>query len=119
MRVTRRELGKMALTAIPLARFVETNLWAAINSKINGVQIGAITYSFRTMPDPEDIIRAMARIGLSEVELMSGVTEKLAGLAALPSLGRGGGGGRPGAVPLAGSPGVAPAARSRGCGAVG
>jgi len=47
MRYTRRELGKMALAAIPLARLVETDLWAAINSKINGVQIGAITYSFR------------------------------------------------------------------------
>src|SRR6478672_4438040 len=97
MRYTRRELGKMALAAIPLARLVETELWAAINSKINGVQIGAITYSFRTMPNPEDIIKAMARIGLSEVELMSGDAEKLAGIPALPAFG--GGGGRAGAAP--------------------
>ena len=101
MRYTRRELGKMALAAIPLVKLVETDLWAAINSKINGVQIGAITYSFRTMSNPEDIIKAMALIGLSEVELMSGDAEKLAGIPALPSFrgagaggARGGGGGR-------------------------
>ena len=93
MRYTRRELGKMALAAIPLATLVETDLWAAINSKINGVQIGAITYSFRTMSNPEDIIKAMAQIGLSEVELMSGDAEKLAGIPAVPAFGRGGGGG--------------------------
>jgi sugar phosphate isomerase/epimerase len=90
MRYTRRELGKMALAALPLARFAETSLWAASNSKINGVQIGAITYSFRSMPNPEDIITAMATIGLSEVELMSGDAEKLAGLPAMPNFGRGG-----------------------------
>jgi sugar phosphate isomerase/epimerase len=89
MLYTRRELGKLALAAIPLAGFVETDLWAAINSKINGVQIGAITYSFRTMSNPEDIIKAMAQIGLSEVELMSGDAEKLAGLPAIPNFGRG------------------------------
>jgi len=101
MRYTRRELGKMALAAIPLVKLVETDLRAAINSKINGVQIGAITYSFRTMSNPEDIIKAMALIGLSEVELMSGDAEKLAGIPALPSFrgagaggARGGGGGR-------------------------
>jgi sugar phosphate isomerase/epimerase len=103
MRYTRRELGKMALAAIPLARLVETELWAAINSKVNGVQIGAITYSFRTMPNPDDIIKAMAQIGLSEVELMSGDAEKLAGLPPLPARGgggRAGGGGRGTATPL-------------------
>src|SRR3954467_4551467 len=98
MRYTRRELGKMAIAAIPLARIVESDLWAAINSKINGVQIGAITYSFRTMSNPEDIIKAMAQIGLSEVELMSGDAEKLAGIPALPNFGRGGNG-RGGAAP--------------------
>jgi sugar phosphate isomerase/epimerase len=103
MRYTRREIGKMALAAIPLAKLVETDLWAAINSRIHGVQIGAITYSFRTMPNPEDIIKAMAQIGLSEVELMSGDAEKLAGIPPLPSFGRGGGA-RAGAPPAAASP---------------
>lgn len=93
MRCTRRELGKMALAALPLARLAETSLWAAMNSKINGVQIGAITYSFRSLPNPEAIITAMTQIGLSEVELMSGDAEKLAGLPAVPNFGRGGGGG--------------------------
>jgi sugar phosphate isomerase/epimerase len=82
----------MALAAVPLARLVETGLRAAINSRINGVRIGAITYSFRSMPNPEDIIKAMAQIGLGEVELMSGDAEKLAGIPPLPNFGRGGGG---------------------------
>src|SRR6476646_567808 len=118
MPYTRRELGKMALAAIPLAKLVEIDLWAAINSKINGVQIGAITYSFRTMSNPEDIIKAMAQIGLSEVELMSGDAEKLAGLPPLPNFGRGGGRGGGGArtggpaagAPTAGAPAAAPQA---------
>ena len=94
MLYTRRELGKMALAAIPLARLAEIELWSSINSKINGVQIGAITYSFRSIPNPEEIIKAMAQIGLSEAELMSGDAEKLAGLPAMPNFGRGGGRGR-------------------------
>src|SRR2546430_6355563 len=115
MLYTRRELGKMALAAIPLARLAETNLWAAINSRINGVQIGAITYSFRSMPNPEDIIKAMAQIGLSEVELMSGDAEKLAGIPAVPSFGRGGGAdrGRAAAAPPAAPAAAPPAAGAR------
>src|SRR5439155_10445051 len=104
MLYTRRELGKMALAVFPLARLAEADLWAAINSKINGVQIGAITYSFRSMSNPEDIIKAMAEIGLSETELMSGDAEKLAGIPAVPSFrGAGGGAGRAGAAPVAGA----------------
>ena len=98
MEVTRRDLGKIALASVPLARAFGAK---KIDSKFGGVQIGAITYSFRTMSNPEDIIKAMALIGLSEVELMSGDAEKLAGIPALPSFrgagaggARGGGGGR-------------------------
>ena len=43
---SRRDFGKLALTALPLAGSVA----AAINSKIDGVQIGAQTYSFRDRP---------------------------------------------------------------------
>jgi sugar phosphate isomerase/epimerase len=61
---------------------------AAPNSKIKNVQIGAITYSFRQgVPKPE-IIPDMAKIGLSEVELMSGDAEALAGA---PAVAAGGG----------------------------
>jgi sugar phosphate isomerase/epimerase len=89
MPYTRRDFGKIAIAAVPLARG-----YAAINSKIDGVQIGAITYSFNTIAsDPEAIIKAMAEIGLGEAELMSNHCEGLAGAPAMPSFGRGGGGG--------------------------
>src|SRR6185503_15892175 len=63
---------------------------AAINSRIKGVQFGAITYSFRTIPNPDDIIKAYVTIGLGEMELMSNHAEALAGAPRAP----GGGGGR-------------------------
>ena len=84
MLYTRRELGRLALAALPASLAL-----AAPNSKIKGVQIGAITYSFRQgVPKPE-IIPDMVKIGLSEVELMSGDAEALAGA---PALAQGGGG---------------------------
>src|SRR5262245_5167661 len=80
---SRRDFGKLALAAMPLS------LLAAQNSKSKGVQIGAITYSFRSISDPEAIIKAMAQIGLSETELMSNHAEALAGA---PAAQRGGAG---------------------------
>ena len=87
---SRRDFGKLALAGLPLS--LE---FASVDSKIKGVQIGAITYSFRTIPDPEEIIKAMVRIGLGEVELMSNHAEALAGAppAGFPG-GRGRGGGQ-------------------------
>jgi hypothetical protein len=61
---TRREFGKIALAALPMAR-----AFGAINSKVKGVQLGAITYSFGQMP-LDDIIKAYVNIGLGEMELM-------------------------------------------------
>ena len=75
---------------------------AAQSSKIDGVQIGAITYSFRGSPAqggvlPADMPAAMQKIGLSEVELMSGDAESIAGIPQAPGRGGGGfGGGRGG-----------------------
>ena len=92
LQFTRRDFGKLALAGLPLSL-----AFAQINSKFKGVQIGAITYSFRTMPNPEDIIKAYVTIGLGEMELMSGDAEKLAG-APIPMTGRGGGRG-PGGPP--------------------
>ena len=94
MRYSRREFNRLALTGVP-ALWTIDRLGAAaatINSKIKGVQIGAITYSFRTMPDPNDIIKAFVTVGLGEMELMSGDCEKLAGA---PAAGRGRGGATP------------------------
>jgi sugar phosphate isomerase/epimerase len=92
MEFTRRDLGKIALVSLPLSRAFGAKM---INSKIDGVQIGAITYSFNTIasPDPEAIIKAYAEIGLGEAELMSNHCEGLAGAPAMPNVGRGGGGG--------------------------
>ena len=64
---------------------------AQINSRFRGVQIGAISYSFRSIPANE-IIPAMVKLGLSEVELMSNHCEALAGAPQLGSPGRASGG---------------------------
>jgi sugar phosphate isomerase/epimerase len=102
MRYSRRDFGKLALAGVPAAAmwraFGDTPLLARekINSKINGVTIGAITYSFRSIPDPMDIIKAYTTIGLGEMELMSNHAEALAGM---PSGRGGGGGGRRGTPP--------------------
>ena len=51
------------------------------NSNFNGVQIGAITYSFRSMPSTaEDILKYTVRCGLSSVELMGEAAEQFAGM---------------------------------------
>jgi len=91
MEFTRRDLGKIALASVPLARALVAK---TIDSKFGGVQIGAITYSFNRIasPDPEAIVKAYVEIGLGECELMSNHCEALAGAPAMPAFGRGGGG---------------------------
>ena len=85
MQFTRRDIGRLALAsaAVPLRNAVGAN---TINSKIHGVQIGAITYSFNRIasPDPEAIVRAYPEIGLGECELMSNHCEALAGAPQAP-----------------------------------
>jgi sugar phosphate isomerase/epimerase len=55
------------------------------NSRYGGVQIGAITYSWRSMPSTaEDILRYCAEGGISSVELMGNVAEEFAGIPSLP-----------------------------------
>src|ERR1017187_4365410 len=90
MEYTRRDLGKIALVALPLSRAFGAKM---IDSKMAGVQVAAVTGSFNTIPspDPEAIIRAYAEIGLGEAELMSNPCEALAGAPAMPNFGRGGG----------------------------
>ena len=102
MTFTRRDFGRTALAALPAAKVFGAK---RIDSKIDGVQIGAITYSFNRLasPDPEAIIRAYTDIGFGEAELMSNHCEALAGAPALPNFGRPGGGPRP-TAPAAGAP---------------
>jgi sugar phosphate isomerase/epimerase len=84
---TRRDFGKIALAALPLASAL-----AKINSKVNGVQLGVQTYSFRDLP-PEGIvdavIKAMTEIGLGECEVFASQFEP-----AQPRMGGAGGRGR-------------------------
>src|SRR3954447_25188620 len=81
---SRRDFGKIVLAGLPLSLAL-----ARGDSKISGVQIGAITYSFRTIPSAEDIIKAYKTIGLTEAELMSNHAEQLAGAPAAPPFGGG------------------------------
>ena len=87
MEITRRDMGKIALAALPLSRAFGAKM---IDSKIEGVQIGAITYSFRNIaaPDPQAIVNACVEVGLGEAELMSEHCEALAGAPAMPGYSR-------------------------------
>ncbi len=49
------------------------------DSNFNGVQIGVITYSYRSMPgSTEDLLRYIVQCGISSVELMGGPAEEYA-----------------------------------------
>ena len=51
------------------------------NSKFGGVQVGAITYSWRSMPGTaEDTLKYCLQTGISSIELMSNVAEQYAGI---------------------------------------
>lgn len=63
---TRRDFTKLALAALPLA----ARAAKMIDSKIDGVQLGVQSYSFRDLPINE-AIRAMAADGLGDCELFS------------------------------------------------
>jgi sugar phosphate isomerase/epimerase len=75
MLCTRRDVGKMGLAA-GLAAAFGSKLTAAAkpNSKIHGVQIGTITYSYRSMPDQsaEATLKYVVDSGISAIELMGG-----------------------------------------------
>jgi sugar phosphate isomerase/epimerase len=85
-------LGKLALAAIPASRL----LLAKPNSNFDGVQVGVITYSYRSMPGANDAVALLKYIvdsGISGIELMAPAAEIYAGSPAA-SGGRGPGGGR-------------------------
>src|SRR5579884_3260358 len=75
--MTRRDFGRIA-AAVPAVLNAQST---RPDSRIHGVQIGLMSYSFRELA-VDDIIPSMLRIGLSEVELMSTDAEALAGLTA-------------------------------------
>jgi sugar phosphate isomerase/epimerase len=56
------------------------------NSTFGGVKVGAITYSWRSMPgSAEDILKYCLQTGISTIELMADAAEKYAGLPQSPS----------------------------------
>ncbi len=75
MKLTRRDLGRLGAAAFPAACVA-----AKPDSKFGGVQIGAITYSFRTLPSTAaDIRRYCVELGINSIELMGDVAETYAG----------------------------------------
>jgi sugar phosphate isomerase/epimerase len=105
MAYTRREFGKTALASLPAVALFGGNPVAAFaqakpNSTINGVRIGTITYSYRSMPDQsaEATLRYVVESGISQIELMGGPVNdyamKRTGFTPpAPAGGRAGGGG--------------------------
>ena len=84
MSYTRRDFGKLTLGTLPaallsrsFAAFADTKP----NSVINGVHVGTITYSYRSMPDQsaDAILRYTLASGISAIEFMGGPVEAFAG----------------------------------------
>jgi sugar phosphate isomerase/epimerase len=66
---TRRDIGRLALASLPLSR-----AFAKPDSRVNGVLIGAQSYSFRDRP-LDAAIQGFIDVGLSECELSMGHVE--------------------------------------------
>ena len=87
--VTRRQfigttasiIGATAITPSVLGVPAIISSYSKPNSLINGVQIGAITYSFRSMPDQsaEATLQYLLDSGISAIELMGDPAEEFAG----------------------------------------
>ena len=94
MLYTRRELGKLALAALPASRLLEPAAVLARakpNSNFAGVQIGInVPYSYGSnMMSADDVLSATVKLGVSSVELRSQPVEQFLGVA--PGLLTGGG----------------------------
>lgn len=63
--LSRRAFGKLAVASLPIASGL-----AKINSKIDGVQLGVQSYSFRDLSF-DDALKAMAADGLGDCELFA------------------------------------------------
>ena len=80
MKYTRREFGSLALAGLPGMALLDATragsalLQAKPNSLIKGVQIGTITYSYRSMADQsaEATLKYIVDSGISAIELMGG-----------------------------------------------
>lgn len=63
-------LSILALAVVMLMSSFSAEGQEPINSRYGGVQIGAITYSFRTIREVDEVLQACVDAGLSSVELM-------------------------------------------------
>jgi sugar phosphate isomerase/epimerase len=90
MTMTRREFGTLALTAVPASMvrpvFAQTHAHRP-NSVIGGVNVGTITYSYRSMPDQSAaaILRYVVDSGISQIEFMGNPVEAFAGAPPRPA----------------------------------
>src|ERR1700729_2381698 len=82
----RRFIGTSMLAAAGMAFASKSTFANSIfapakpNSKINGVQIGVITYSFRSMPGSiEQVLQYCVDSNISAIELMGDTAEEYAG----------------------------------------
>ena len=75
-----------AATLLPRAAFAAAAPAATKpNSVFNGVRIGAITYSYRSMfTSAQETLDGVLQCGLSEIELMGGPIQQFAGMSVLP-----------------------------------
>lgn len=75
----------MAPMGLIEAPYIQKKAAGKVSSNFGGVQIGAITYSWRSMPGGlENIIKYCKESGISSVELMSGDLENFLGAPANP-----------------------------------
>ena len=75
-------MKKLLLLLMMAAVFMQCTNSSKPNSKFGGVQIGNITYSFRSMPDQtiEGMLNYTLQAGINSIELISGPAEKYAGM---------------------------------------
>ena len=73
MNHTRRDLGKLALAALPAALSMTPLFAAAVNSKFGGVQVGInAPYSYHNLPDgADDVLGYVVKNNINALELRS------------------------------------------------
>ena len=84
-----KTLGKIMLAAVVMATALLVNSCSGTDkpdSNFKGVQVGVISYSWRSMPavEAEDILAYCLASGISSIELMGDVAERYAGIPPSP-----------------------------------